>query len=152
VVWEDSTSGNGDIFYRKSPNGGGAMFGGIVNLSNTGHSGLPALAVSGNNVYVVWDDNTPGSDEIFYRKSPTGGATFGSTVNLSNNAGLSQIPAVAVSGNNVYVIREDSTSENFEILLRKSVNAGATFGSTINVSQDAGNSFSPVISISTNNF
>jgi hypothetical protein len=36
--------------------------------------------------------------------------------------------------------------------LRKSVNAGAIFGSTINVSQNAGSSGLPAISVSPNNF
>ena len=65
-------------------------FGATVNLSNNAFSSLdPAVATSGNNVYVVWYDNTPGSFEIF-----TGGLqmvelNFGSTENLSNNAGFS---------------------------------------------------------------
>jgi hypothetical protein len=49
---------------------------------------------------------------------------------LSNNAGDSADPAIAVSGNNVYIVWEDNTPGNFEILLRKSVNWGARFGST----------------------
>ena len=34
---------------------------------------IPSIAVSGNNVYVVWKDNTPGNDEVFCRRSPDGG-------------------------------------------------------------------------------
>ena len=48
---------------------------------------IPSIAVSGN-VYVVWKDNTPGNDEVFYRRSTDGGATFGSTVNLSNTRAI----------------------------------------------------------------
>ena len=51
--------------YRRSTDGG-ANFGATVNLSNNAFSSLdPAVATSGNNVYVVWYDNTPGSFEIF---------------------------------------------------------------------------------------
>ena len=58
--------------------------------NNDGHSDLPAIAASRNNVYVVWDNSqNAGYTDIFYRRSTDGGATFGSTVNLSNNAGLS---------------------------------------------------------------
>jgi len=63
----------------------------------------PRNAISGNNVYVVWRDNTPGNNEVFYRRSIDGGASFGSTVNLSNNDGSSTSPFIAVSGSNVYV-------------------------------------------------
>jgi hypothetical protein len=152
VVWGDSTTSSGDfnILYRRSTNNG-STFGSTVNLSNSSGGG-PAIAASANSVYVTWTDSTSGNQEIYYKKSTNNGATFGSTVNLSNNAGLSQSPAIAVSGNNVYVIWQDSTSGDFEILLRKSVNGGAAFGSTINVSQSNGNSFSPDISVSSNNF
>jgi hypothetical protein len=150
VVWQDSTSGDYNIFYRRSTNNG-ATFGSTVNLSNS-PGGIPDIAASANSVHVTWTDSISGNQEIYYKRSTNNGATFGSTVNLSNNAGLSQSPAIAVSGNNVYVIWQDSTSGDFEILLRKSVNGGTAFGSTINVSQSNGNSFSPDISVSPNNF
>jgi len=63
-----------------------------------------------------------------------------------------QSPAVDISGNNVYAVWLDNTAGNFEILLRKSINAGAAFGSTINVSQNAGSSGLPAITVSPNNF
>lgn len=201
VVWSDNTPGRTDIFYTRSMDGG-ATFGGIINLSNTtGSSGSPTIAISANNVYVTWSDNTGtgedgeilyrrstdcgatfgstfnlsntagdsgGSDiavsgnnvyvawsdnsEILYRRSTDGGATFGSTINLSNTAGVTRNPSVAVAGNNVYLVWHDNTSGNAEILLRKSVNAGATFGSTINISQNTGFSELPAIAVSPNNF
>jgi hypothetical protein len=98
VVWSDDTVGNFEIFYRKSTDGG-ATFGATVNLSNdAADSGSPAIDISDNNIYVVWDDFTPGSTDIFYRKSTDGGATFGATVNLSNSIGGSFTPSIAVSG------------------------------------------------------
>ena len=148
VVWSDDTVGNFEIYYRKSIDGG-ASFGSTVNLSNNGaDSGSPAVDVSGNNIYVVWDDFTPGSTDIFYRKSTDDGVSFGSTVNLSNSIGGSFTPAIAVSGNNVHVAWFDSTFANTDVLYRKSTDRGATFGSTVNLSNDAGSSESPSIDIS----
>jgi hypothetical protein len=148
VVWSDNTPGNSVVFYRRSTDGG-ATFGSTRNLSNPADgSGSPAIAVSGNNVYVAWPENTG----ILYRKSIDGGATFGSPANLSNTNGGSSDPALAVSGNNVYVVWRDNILGNPDILLRKSVNAGATFGSTINVSQNSGFSELPAIAVSPNNF
>jgi hypothetical protein len=57
------------------------------------------MAVSENNVYLVWNSDAPGSSEIFYRKSTDGGAFFGDTVNLSNTAENSYTPRVAASNN-----------------------------------------------------
>ena len=80
VVWLDDFSGNQDIFFTKSTDGGNS-FGKIINLSsknnentnnNSTHSSFnPQLAVSGNNVYVVWqeDDAITGNQDIFFKKS-----------------------------------------------------------------------------------
>jgi hypothetical protein len=48
--------------------------------------------------------------DIFFKKSTDGGATFGDTINISNNAGLSENPQIASSGNNVYVVWKDNTT------------------------------------------
>jgi hypothetical protein len=93
-----------------------------------------------------------GNSEILYRKSTDRGTTFGSTVNLSISVGGSESPAIDVSGNNVHVVWLDNTPGNSEILLRKSINMEATFGSTINVSQNSGSSELPAISVSPKNF
>jgi hypothetical protein len=98
VVWSNQ-SGNFDILYKKSTNGG-ASFGDTKNLSNNpGDSREPAVAVTGTNVYVVWRDDSLGNRDILYRRSTNGGANFGSIVNLSNTALASTIPAIAASNN-----------------------------------------------------
>jgi hypothetical protein len=55
-------------------------------------------AVSGNNVYVVWQDDTPGNQDIFFKRSTEIGKTFEDTENLSDNDGASQIPRIAIAG------------------------------------------------------
>ena len=129
IVWDDDLP-DSEIFYRTNA---GDVFGRTTdNLSNNGAvSAGPAIAVSGNNVYVVWSDNTPGRGDIFYRRSIDGGATFSSTVNLSNNNGRSITPAVAVTGTRVYIVWSDDTPGNTEILYRRSMNSGVTFSSTL---------------------
>jgi hypothetical protein len=158
VVWRerDSTSGIQEILYRRSINGG-ANFSGTVNLSNnTGASQAPAIAASGNNVYVVWHDDSlvPGTFEILHRRSINGGANFSSTVNLSNTTGQSGRPDVAASGNNVYVVWHDNTAQagvvQFDILYKKSTNGGASFGSTVNLSNTTRASTIPAVAASNN--
>jgi hypothetical protein len=73
-----------------------------VNLSNdAGASVAPAIAISGNNVYVAWTgtDNAIGITEILLRKSVNAETTFGSVVNLSHNNGFSDFPAITVTPN-----------------------------------------------------
>ncbi len=131
---------------------GSLLFGTQVNLShNAGFSGSPSVAVSGNSVFVAWHDNTPGNWEIFLARSTDGGATFSPPVNLSNNAGSSFNPSVAASGNTVAVAWTDDTPGNREIFLARSVDGGATFGSPVNLSNNAGDSLTPSVAASGDN-
>jgi hypothetical protein len=155
VVWEDfiDTTGAEDIFYRKSIDGG-ATFTPPINISdNPSLSHHPAIAVNGNNVYVVWHDESPGNFDIFYRRSTDGGASFVEpTKNLSSNVGDSILSDIAVSGSNISVVWQDDTSGNFDILYRRSINGGSTFPNIIkNLSNNAGFSEFPSIAISGNN-
>ena len=147
VVWEDSTPS--DILYRRSLDSGNTFPNVIKNLSsNLGSSFDPSIAVSGNNVHVGWSDDTPGNFDIFYRRSLDSGTTFPNVIkNLSSSGGDSEFPAIALSGNNVYVVWTNFTS-GFEILYRTSANNGDTFPAVLtNLSANAGASFNPAIGI-----
>ena len=108
------------------------------------------LAVSGSNVYVVWNDETSDNNEILFRMSTDGGATFGSTTNLSTNSGNSRSTEIAVSEGNVHVVWSDSIGVNNEILYRVSSDGGATFSSATNLSNNSSFSQLPAIAVSEN--
>jgi len=65
---------------------------------------MPQIAVSGNNVYVVWQDNTTGNGDIYLKGSINNGADFAKRRNISNDPESSQQPHIAASANNTYVI------------------------------------------------
>ncbi len=145
IVWQDDTNGNPDIFFRAS-NDGGASFGATINLSsNSGLSLAPRVAAVGNSVYVVWQDDSTGNDEVFFRASTNNGASFNPTVNLSNLPGNSTIPQLAAVGDNVYVVWQDDVLGDFEIFFRSSLSNGATFGTIFVLSNNPGSSLSPRI-------
>ena len=82
----------------------------------------PSGVVNASNAYVVWDDDTPGNDEIFFRASQGLG-----TINVSNNTGSSLNPQIATSGSNVYVTWSDNTpAGNLDILFAVSNNSGTS--------------------------
>jgi hypothetical protein len=123
--------------------------------TNTGNSEYPSVAAGGSYVYVAWSDSTPvsgsgGSYEIWMRISSNSGTSFGSAIRMSTNTGSSAYPSVAASGSYVYVAWQDSTLVSGsggrpEIWMRVSSNYGASFGSAIRMSTNAGNSYNPSV-------
>jgi hypothetical protein len=155
VTWEDTSSGsNSDILFARSGNNG-ATFGNVTtNLSsNNGESRNPEIAAFRNNVYVVWEDASSGSNsDILFAKSTDNGATFGNVTNLSNNTGESRNPEIFASGSNVYITWEDTTNKKSDILFARSGNNGATFGNvTTNLSSKTGESTNPQLFASGSN-
>src|SRR5207245_1282412 len=114
LAWTDNTLGNKEIFFRKSTDNG-ANFNPPptdlpVNLSNnSGDSMLPTMGASGDAVFVVWADTTPGNFDTFFRASDDDGITFKDPVNLSKNAGDTWVTSIAASQNNFYVGWTDFT-------------------------------------------
>ena len=131
---------------------GGATFPNIIkNLSgNAGDSFSPAIAVSGNNVDVVWDDSYTWEFRYLIQKIARWRSTFPNVIkNLSSDAGISLGQAIAVSGNNVYVVWSGPTSGSADILYRTSTDNGSTFPNVItNLSANIGLSASPKIAVS----
>jgi len=69
LVWDDGTSGNFEIYYKESTDGGATWSTSRRFTWNSGISRTAAIASDPpGNLHVVWFDNTPGNYEIFYKK------------------------------------------------------------------------------------
>src|SRR2546427_3677675 len=152
VAWETDVGLNGDIFFTNSTNFG-TSFSSPSNLSkNVALSTNPQIASSKNNLYVVWKDFTPGTNQIFLQASNNNGTTFGSTINLSGTTGTSDTPQIATSGkSNSYVIWTSDTPGTNQIFFSKSIDNGTSFSSALNLSNDSGSAITPQIALSNNN-
>lgn len=120
-------------------------------MSAAGFSDLTAIAASGNNVNVIWEEHVVGFQrEIFYRSSTDGGVTFTDTENLSNSPGSSEGPSIAVLGSNVHVVwKEFVGGVNSEILYIRSTDGGTVFDPILtNISNNPTGSIAPAIAVS----
>jgi hypothetical protein len=132
VVWQESVgsygSRNYDIFFRKSNDGGGT-FGPPINLSNnSGFSEHPQIASVGNNIYVVWVDDSSGEREIMFSKSSDTGRTFTDSIVVNQNSMAPNHVELAAEGESIYIVWNSFDKEMGNIiLLSKSDNTGKTF-------------------------
>src|SRR5215204_1862612 len=157
VVWSDATTGNGDIYFKRSVDNG-TTFDEVENVStnNTGSSSYPQISTVGSNVYVAWIDTTPGDNEIFFRHSNNTGESFRGAKELSKTLSVdgeyALFPRISAVGSNVYVVWQDKVSGNYEIFLRESNDGGNIFSGVKNLSRNnTGDSISPRVASSGNN-
>jgi len=76
VVWDGTTPGNNEIFYRRSLNNG-SNFDSVRNLSNDGGvSYEPKVVVNKNALEVYWRDYKSGHEDILVKRSINEGKTF----------------------------------------------------------------------------
>ncbi|HEY6885320.1 MAG TPA: sialidase family protein, partial [Nitrososphaeraceae archaeon] len=108
----------------------------------------PFTVLSGNNAFVVWEQFVvPGFHLPFIAltKSSDGGSNFSKQVDISNSEPPNW-PAIAVSGNDSYVVWHDANFLNpdidYSIFLSRSTDGGKNFSSPINVSNNTQNQVS----------
>jgi len=153
LVWEDDTPGNREIYYRKSTDAGTTWSTSKRLTWTAGASVYPAVcADSSNKIHVFWNDDTPGNDEIYYRKTTDGGATWSSVQRLTWSAGASENPAVAAdSFGNLHLMWADYTPGDYEVFYRKSTDGGGIWSSSKRLTWTAGESEFPAISVDSSN-
>lgn len=163
VAWQDNSVGNSEVFVRQWDGESwvelglnSAAAGGISNTA--AESTSPALAISGNDIYVAWADKSDGDNEIYIRSFIDGGWTelgqdSASGGGISTNSSTSRSPAVAIdSSGNPIVAWSDNAAGNYEILVKYWDGGGwsplGTNSASVNgISATSGNSHAPKIEV-----
>jgi hypothetical protein len=155
IAWSDTSPGKSEILLRSSLDNGNT-FGGVKNISwNVGSSYDPQLAISGRNLYVLWEDNSQGglTFDLIFRASSDGGRNFAEKQNIARYLGeSSDYGQIITVGNNVFVVWSESPQfsypPKYEIFIKTSRDNGTTFGDGVNLSNNDGSSVDPNIAIS----
>lgn len=124
VVWSRSDSVDYNIYFKKSTNSGTAWTG-VKRLTwNEGDSIKPRLTMDSTGViHVIWQDDTPGLWQVFYKKSTDGGSSWSGTYRLTwTNQALRPV-LTKDSSDNLYMFFDTSDT----IYFRKSTNKGASW-------------------------
>jgi hypothetical protein len=170
VSW-DRNSGNNQILYIASSSDGGATWTSPIKV-NDGKSrfervigAYPAVDQATGVVYDSWHDYA--KNIIYVDKSTNGGATWGTDVAAATThagfgadigcvGGRSQGPAHALkvgpSGALYLVYADPVQARGFDILLKKSINGGASWSAPVRLNNDTGaaDQFHPTLSVEGN--
>jgi hypothetical protein len=106
------------------------------------------MAVAGNTVHVVWEDNRDGNYEIYYKRSIDGGVSWGADTRLTNDSAASQFLSVSVSGSAVHIVWHDNRDGNNEIYYKRSTDDGVSWGADTRLTNNSGDSQFPSASVS----
>jgi hypothetical protein len=141
VVWNDDPSGNLDIFFSRSTDGG-LTFSAPVNVSHDADSSSSAqlAADAAGNIFVVWESDT-GVLGVLFSRSVDGGATFSAPAMVSTNTGGSMGPQIALDlSGNVNLAWEDDIASSSDISFSRSQDHGQTFSAPKSLSHNVANS------------
>ena len=118
-----SVNVNGPIFMKS--NDGGKSFSEPIMIDQNGTFVNPTNVEVGaydeQFSYIAAQVSVSGNEEIFLLEMTDNSLTR--LFNLSNNAKISECPSIAMAGNNIYVVWEDMTPGNHDILYAKGIRA-----------------------------
>ena len=135
VAWTEITKNSDEIFFAVSSDNDNS-FSDPINVSRTsGVSRDAAIEVSGNYVYIIWQESVSGRGEIFFTKSENNGISFTDPIIISNGgaAELARDTQMVVLDGNVYVVWFDRSPQG-GIFFVKSNDHGSSFGKPVNLS------------------
>jgi len=144
VVWHDDTPGKQEMYYKKSTDGGSTWASSQRLTWTSGRSYCyPAIAVDSlGNLHIVWADNTPGNEEIYYTKSTNAGASWTASKRLTWTAERSNNSRIAVDpSGNPHLVWDENKSGHDETYYKKSADGGAAWTTAKNLTWTPGDSY-----------
>jgi len=156
VVWNDDREGNNEIYFKRSTDGGYNWDPTVRITDNTSSSTNPSISALTDRIYIAWQDNRDGNNEIYYNYSTNTGTSWGADTRLTNNAASSKLPCISAEPGSpstlVHVVWQDDRDGNNEIYYRRSVINGTVWEPVQRITNSSGNSLAPAIITSSNNF
>ena len=149
MVWYDKRDGsNGEIYFRKSDDGGLTWSPDTRLTYDPAYSSRPSVALSGMTAHVFWGDSRTGLFEIFYKRSTDNGSTWTPDTQLTGQSGITSWPFAVSEGPHVEIIWYDTRDGTYEIYTKRSLNGGSTWGPDERLTHYSSWKFCPALALS----
>jgi predicted neuraminidase len=150
IVWYDSRDGNKEIYYMRSVDNATSWEADTRLTNNFGESSYPSLAANASSVHIVWNDDSEGDYQIYYKHSTDAGTSWENEIIISGDESSSSQPSIAVFDNYVYVTWYAQVNDVWDIFYNRSTDGGATWEEVTRLTNDASDSFFSSITASDN--
>ncbi len=152
VTWDKENDKDTEILFIKGHKNYNKIHN-VTNLSKLNDEGIDGgesqVAANADHVLVSWTSNTPvDKKHVYIRSSINNGNDFGKSIHLSS-VNSSNVENIIIDSNS-YIVWQDNISGNPDIFLTKSNKDGTSIDKPINVSENAGISECPSITVSRN--
>jgi len=147
LVWEDYTTVDDEIYHKRGINGGLSWATSQRLTWNAGFSAYADIAWEpSGHLQLVWEDQTPGNAEIYYKRSPDLGLNWETSQRLTWNSGPSYFPAIAADPDgNLHAVWQNDVSGDSEILYKKSPDNGTSWFAVQRLTWTSNGSQNPAI-------
>jgi len=132
VVWSDNRNGTVNVYFNHSLDGGetwGASDVRVDHAPGAVNATSPRIARGGTRLYVVWNDDRNGAQDVFFSSSTDGGITWAS-VDTPLDVGIainhSYFPQIAASGTTVAAVWAENVDSG-DIYANVSSDGGVTW-------------------------
>ena len=127
-TWNDTRSGGTGIRIKRSLDGGASWETTETVLDDADAAGIPRIAVSGQNIHVVWGDVRSDFPEIRYNRSTNTGVDWlASDIRVDNSTGGATNPSIDASENDFYVAWQDTRDGEADVYVQRTRDFGATW-------------------------
>jgi len=147
VVWYSERSGNSDIWYKTSSDGGATWSQASQITTYTGADYDPAIAQTADGrVWVVWESERSGNHDIWYKTSSDGGSNWSQASQITSDPNRDYGPAVTQTADGrVWVVWESERSGNYDIWYKTSSDGGSNWSEASQITTDLNHEHEPAV-------
>ncbi len=144
VTWYDNRTGDQEIYYKHSTDGGINWETDTRLTNSVGYSYGPSIALSGQSIHIVWWDSRTSPFKVYYKRSTNNGANWEADVPLVLSESFQ--PCITVNNQNVHVVWEDYRNAGVpEIYYKQSSDGGSIWGADTRITTSPDHSEDPSV-------
>jgi hypothetical protein len=114
LIWVDTRSGEEEVYYRRSADGGQTWEAERPLTEAPMPSWTPSIAASEAIVAVAWVDTHDGNEEEYIKVSADAGQTWSKDTRITKDRLSSEAPSIAVSGRTIHLVWFDQKANGVD--------------------------------------